>query len=229
MQEYDREQRYAICERQWEEGKSMDNKMYFHARIKSQDDDSREVEGWASTRDLDSMGDVVHPEGFLNLDEYMRNPVLTYQHNWEQPIGHVRSVSVKDDGLWVKAYIDSTEDRIWKKIKEGTLRAFSIGYEPVEEEIMGDGINHLVALNLLEIAVVTLPANTECLFSVAKSLEGGTDLRKRKAEKEKEKEEDLITLTPDEAGEVIAEVLRLHKRIEELEKYKDFALKQLKL
>jgi len=216
------------------------DKMRFHAQIKSVNDEKREIEGWASTKDIDSMGDIVHPEGFLNLDEYMTNPVLTYQHDWHNPIGHVKSVSVKDEGLWVTGYIDSTEEKVWQKIKEGTLRALSIGYEPVVEEIqeseMGEPVaNHIAALNLLEIAVVTLPANTECLFSVAKSLEGGTDLVDKAVARTSNTtgKDNTHTYTEEEEKEILTEILRLHDENnhlkKELKKYKDFALKQLKL
>lgn len=152
----------------------------FHAMIKQADEDTRTIQGWASTSGIDKVGDIVHPEGLLNVDEYMKNPVLTYMHNWREPVGHVMALEIRDDGVWVTAYIDSTEEKLWRKIKEGTLRAFSIGYDVMQEDFT-EGINHLKQWELLEIAIVSIPANTECLFDLAKSLATGTDLVIRQA------------------------------------------------
>src|SRR5438132_418224 len=53
-----------------------------------------------------------------------------------------------------------------QQIQQGILRAFSIGFRQTEPMVRGnDGFMHIVALDLLECSVVSLPANSEALFS----------------------------------------------------------------
>jgi HK97 family phage prohead protease len=135
-----------------------------------------QIEGYASTRDLDRTGEIVEPGAFAeSLTEFMANPVLTYMHDWSNPIGKVIDARIDEVGLFIRAEISKTAEKVWKLIREGILRAFSIGYEVVEEKVV-DGANHILRLRLYEVAVVSIPANRRALFSVAKGLEQGTDL-----------------------------------------------------
>lgn len=155
----------------------------FHAEIlnhsKGKNDKGQDglfIEGYASTKDIDRTGEVVEPSAFADaLDEYMQNPVLTYMHDWSNPIGKVVEAKIDDNGLWVKAFISSAAGRVIQLIQEGILKALSIGYEVLDEKVV-EGINHLLKVKLYEIAVVSIPANQRALFSVAKALERGTDL-----------------------------------------------------
>jgi len=136
----------------------------------------RLIEGYASTRDIDRTGEVVEPGAFADsLKEFMTNPVLTYMHDWSNPIGKVLDARIDEVGLFIRAEISETALKVWKLIEEGILRAFSIGYEVVGEKVV-DGVNHILQLALFEVAVVSIPANRRALFSVSKGLEKGDDL-----------------------------------------------------
>lgn len=151
-------------------------KFRFHMKLAESDRSRRQIEGYASTRDLDRTGEVVEPGAFADsLKDFMNNPVLTYMHDWSNPIGKVMDARIDEVGLFIRAEISETAEKVWKLIEEGILRAFSIGYEVVEEKVI-NGLNHIVKLRLYEVAVVSIPANRRALFSVRKALEAGDDL-----------------------------------------------------
>jgi HK97 family phage prohead protease len=148
----------------------------FHMKLVESDKSRRQIEGYASTRDIDRTGEIVEPGAFADsLEDFMPNPVLTYMHDWSNPIGKVTDVRIDDVGLFIRAEISETAQKVWKLIEEGILRAFSIGYEVVEEKVFA-GVNHILKLRLYEVAVVSIPANRRALFSVSKALETGNDL-----------------------------------------------------
>ncbi len=151
-------------------------KFRFHMKFVESDNGRRMIEGYASTRDLDRTGDVVQPGAFAeSLKDYLSNPVVTYMHDWSNPIGKVIDARIDELGLFIRAEISETADTVWKLIEEGILRALSIGYEVVDEKLI-DGVNQILRLRLYEVAIVSIPANRRALFSVSKALEVGDDL-----------------------------------------------------
>jgi len=154
----------------------------FHAEIKAHskgkdgESDGLFIEGYASTSDLDRQGEVVEPGAFADsLKEYMDNPVMTFMHNWADPIGRAVEARIDEKGLWIRGFISSAAGKVIKLIEDGVLRALSIGYEVVDEAEKS-GVYIISKLKLFEIAVVSIPANQRALFSIAKGLERGTDL-----------------------------------------------------
>jgi uncharacterized protein len=133
------------------------------------------IEGWANTVDKDRVGDVVLPSAFADtMKEYMDNPVLLFQHNWDNVVGNVAEFKIIDDeneqvnGLWIKAKISNAKDveDVRTKIKEGILKTFSIGYNEVDADFDKETNTNLVTkVELLEISVVTIPANPFAKFS----------------------------------------------------------------
>ena len=142
------------------------------------------IEGFANTADKDRVGDVVLPSAFSKtMDEYMDNPVLLYQHDWDKVIGHVVDYKIVDDdnatkrGLWVKAVISSAKDvdDVRTKIREGSLKTFSIGYNELDADYDNDSDTNIVKeLELLEISVVTIPANPFSKFEAGVEEEKGS-------------------------------------------------------
>jgi len=133
------------------------------------------IEGFANTSDLDRVGDVVLPSAFSkSLEEYMSNPVLLFQHEWDDIVGSVLEAKVMDDeagksgGLWIKAQISNAPDTdsVRVKIREGSLRTFSIGYNEIDASYDKERDVYIVKeLELLEISVVTIPANPNAKFT----------------------------------------------------------------
>ena len=149
-----------------------------------------EIEWYASTKDKDRGHDIVDPQAFKNaLDLYMTNPIVLLQHNMEKPIGVVTEAKIYDNGLYVKARITQDVDWVISAIKNGVLRAFSIGYKILDSEFLeeqtSDGrdyANIIKDLSLFEISVVSVPMNA---YSLMKSMQDCFEL-KEVAEEEKE-------------------------------------------
>jgi len=154
---------------------------HFHADIKkkSEQDGHLIIEGWASTKAVDRADEVVEPEAFTNgIAAYLDNPILRYQHE-PGAIGKTLSATIDPlGGFWIKAMLSKAKDveDIVTKIKEGILKAFSIGFRPIGEPEIVDGISHWKALELYEVSIVDIPCNRECLFSVAKGVQYGNDI-----------------------------------------------------
>lgn len=159
--------------------KKQDQKQ-FHMEIKAQDSGKRQIKGFASTRFVDRMDEIVSPGALAgSMDIYMKSPVVLRDHDRSLVIGKTIDYQVVADGLFVTIEImKGTEDadEAWAQIEFGALNAFSIGFIPKNIDLSGEYpvINDL---ELLEISVVSIPANRESLFSIAKAFELGTDMR----------------------------------------------------
>lgn len=127
------------------------------------------IEGYANTSSKDRVGDVVMPKAFeKTLAVYMANPVLLANHDWNDPCGVVLNAEITDKGLWIKARISNTREDIKTLIREGCLRTFSIGYNEIDCDYdESTKTKYIKELELLEISVVTVPANTEAMFTTA--------------------------------------------------------------
>lgn len=167
----------------------------FHAQLevkqdqtdKANDSDGLFIEGFASTSDIDRVSDIVDPSAFKKtLSTFMKNPVVMLNHGGgmfggREAIGKIVESEIKPKGLWVKALISSapSEESLRVKIREKIYSAFSFGFKILNSEMIkkaGQEIRKITDLELLEVSVVSIPANRHALFSVAKAFEFGTDL-----------------------------------------------------
>lgn len=168
----------------------MKNKaFYFQIQVKDvtteQNSTSVFIEGFASTPDVDRYQDIVQPTAFKDaLEMYMKNPVMLFQHDPNRPIGNVLSATVTEKGLQIRAEIKDEETA--KMVQDGRMRAMSIGYIPLQSTLQHeDGsafnaekdsvwdsslIRVIEKLDLVEISIVSTPANGNALFTVAKSV-----------------------------------------------------------
>ena len=138
------------------------------------DDNSVMISGYASTQDVDRHGDVVPASVWKKgLENYLKNPIILAFHDHTQPVGKMVEHKIeKDQGLWIKAKISSASEKVYKLIKDGILSAFSIGFRVKDAEY--DAATKLFVvkeLELHEISVVSVPANQNTLFSLAKAFE----------------------------------------------------------
>lgn len=150
-----------------------------HGRIMSNDDwtiktvssDDRIIEGFASTADVDRVDDIVVPDAFKRtMKTFMKAPTLLYNHKLDNAIGVVEAYKITDKGLWIRARIGKgyePADTIWKMIEQGIVRTFSIGFSIKDEEWNKEGKRIIKDIDLHEISVVSVPANTEALFEVS--------------------------------------------------------------
>ncbi len=138
-----------------------------------------EIEGYASTKDKDRGKDVVEPTAFKSaIAGYMENPIVLLQHNQDKPIGVVKEATIDDKGLYIKANITEDTDGVFSKLKNGVMRAFSIGYRIKDYEIVeekdsqGFTVDYhqtIKDLELYEISLVSIPMNP---YALSKSIDG---------------------------------------------------------
>ncbi len=157
-----------------------------HAELKTikSDSDDLFIEGFASTKDIDRVDDIVEPTAFKKtLKAFMENPVLMFNHGMgikgRDVVGKIVESEIREKGLWVKAFISETEQELRTKIKEGLFKAFSFGFKILKSDMIkqaGKDIRKIAEVELLEVSVVSIPANRRALFSVSKAFEFGTDL-----------------------------------------------------
>lgn len=173
--------------------------------IEMKADGTLSIRGMASTKDLDRYNDIVEPKAFEGtLETYMKNPIMLLQHDWEKPIGRFDEATINSDGLEVLGNVLYDEDNCIKKIQDGILGAFSIGYIPKKYEIRdGDGkllateagyeewvswedvwldstaVRTIKELDLIEISIVSTPANPNAVFSMQKSIKSFFDGEKK--------------------------------------------------
>ena len=124
-----------------------------------------------STPAEDRVGDVVEPKGVV-LGPHV--PVL-WAHDQRTPaVGVVRRVEARDNGVLAELQLD-LEDllgrEIHRKLRLGILRAFSIGFRPIEYERTNQGYRY-TKWELLEVSVVNVPANPEATALAVRELKG---------------------------------------------------------
>ncbi len=106
------------------------------------------------------------------LDNYRRNPVVLYGHDWSAPpIGRAVQIEVRDQRLIAEVEFDTEDEdsaRIAGKVERGFLNAVSVGFRPgrvidrsqLPEEDPRHGEHGAVLFDneLLELSVVAVPA-----------------------------------------------------------------------
>lgn len=131
------------------------------------------IDGYANTTTVDRMGDVIAPEAWTGkgLDNYKKNPIILAFHNYAMPIGRATDLSTSDSGLHISATISKAAGSIYDLIKEGVVSTFSVGFM-VKDATYDSNTDIFVIkdLELLEISVVSVPANADSTFSVRKQL-----------------------------------------------------------
>ncbi|WP_343232560.1 phage major capsid protein [Microvirga antarctica] len=134
------------------------------------------IEGIATTPSADRMGDVVEPMGA----RFALPMPLLWQHNHDEPVGHVEFAKPPPKGIPFKARIaiidepGKLKDRVdeaWQSVRARLVRAVSIGFSPLKYEIMKDGGYCFTEWEWLELSLVTIPANAEATIQTIKSID----------------------------------------------------------
>jgi len=135
------------------------------------------IEGYASTMDTDRVGDVIPPQVWKRgMDNYLKNPIILAFHDHEDPIGRMVEHKVDSKGLWIKARISAAAE-YFGLIKDGVLTAFSVGFRVKDAAYdAASEIFTVKELELIEISVVSVPANQNTLFSLSKAFDDADDI-----------------------------------------------------
>ncbi len=153
----------------------IDEKKMFvlNATIKkiSEDADYITIRGMASTKDTDRVGDIMDPDCWTKggLDNYMNNPIILFNHDYNRPIGRGTDVKVTKNGLELTAKISKADRYISKLIQDGVLSTFSVGFKVREADHMKEtGGLRIKDAELYEVSVVSIPANQAATFEIVK-------------------------------------------------------------
>ena len=127
----------------------------------------------ASSATPDRYGDIIDQKGWI-LKNYKKNPVVLLNHDSNQlPIGK-GNVYIRNDQLTIDVEFDSEDPRakeVERKAKKGFMNAVSVGFRPLESKSRSElptdhkyygqrGMYYSKA-ELLEVSIVTIPANGE--------------------------------------------------------------------
>jgi HK97 family phage prohead protease len=143
--------------------------------FKVADKKDRIIEGFFSTTDLDRGGEVSLTSAFeKTMPEYMKNPIVTFMHDFHKVMGKVLDYKiVPEKGVWVKAQLAKNvkwiDEEVWPLVEQGMIKSFSYGYATKDEEegeLDGQKANFLKEVELYEVAIVTLPMNSNAIFNV---------------------------------------------------------------
>ncbi len=132
--------------------------------------ETREADFICSTAAIDSYDESVAQT--WDLRRYQANPIVLFAHqSRELPIGKATNIRVEDGQLkatisFASAAANPMAECCWQSVKEGTLRAVSVGFNPKTvraEKRDGREIYVLDDNELFEMSVTPIPANPECL------------------------------------------------------------------
>lgn len=132
----------------------------------------------ASTDSADRYGDIVDQKSWL-LDSFKSNSVILLNHRQDMlPIGRATKIDVIDNNLEIEIEFDMGDElgaEVARKVQQGFLSAVSVGFTPkksiLRSELPTDhaayiksgGGMYFQENELLEVSVVTIPANAQAV------------------------------------------------------------------
>lgn len=170
--------------------------------VRGVEDEKRSLDVIASTTAIDSYGEIVVQD--WDLKRYLNNPVVLFGHSaWDMPIGHASNVRVENNQLLATLHLvdekaNPMAERVWQGVKQGSLRAVSVGFRtkgnPSTAEVNGKPVLMLTGNELVEISIVAIPANPEAIALQAKAFQDIRALAERGASTETPNMSILVTL-----------------------------------
>lgn len=153
----------------------MNKKLFknFDFQPNSINEKERSVVIYASTKDVDRMGDVIQPTAFDIKKINEKGLPILFNHNPNFPIGKSLWGKINDVGLMLKVYIsDKTQvaKDVWNLVKEGIISGASVGFIPTEWKEIKDGYEFL-KVDLFETSFTPIPANPGAVTLMMKKVE----------------------------------------------------------
>jgi HK97 family phage prohead protease len=119
------------------------------------------ISGYASVFNIvDSQNDIVQKGAFE--DTQPENIKLLWQHNTLKPIGIIKSLYEDDYGLKIEAEINNRillGKETTELVRQKAIDGLSIGFCAKDFEYDNQGVRLLKKVDLMEISIVTFPAN----------------------------------------------------------------------
>lgn len=148
--------------------------LQFNAELKAVDGDTGEFEGYGSVFGVvDSYNEVVDKGAFTeSLSKSM--PALLWQHDARQPIGIYPFMQEDERGLKLRGKLNLEVQQgkeAYSLLKMGALNGLSIGFMTLEDRYdHTTKIRHLEKVKLMEVSLVTFPANEAATVDRVKSV-----------------------------------------------------------
>lgn len=138
---------------------------------------------------VDSFGEIVVPGAFAgSLRQHAAEgsrPLMLWAHRADAPIGRWERVSEDERGLVVEGLLNLRTEagrEAHAHLQAGDLNGLSVGFKPIKTTTRADGVIELRAADLVEVSVVTLPANPGArITSVRSQAEPPASLRELEA------------------------------------------------
>ena len=188
---------------------------------------SRTFQFVISTETIDRHGTIIKSDGW-SLENFNANPIVAFMHNtsndwWsgtsldpDDLLGPGRAW-VEDGKLMGEVTFEDKEtnpkaDKIMRKVLNGTLKATSVGFRPIdghwgEERNNEDPDTYYYDRSeLLEFSIVAIPSNPDALMRSYES-----ELKKMLPKKPSEKKEDKVKIVDSMAGRVMEHKLFINK------------------
>lgn len=155
------------------------NRAYSLLEVKSVDSEKRVITGIATTPEPDRMGDIVVPTGVT----YAASIPLLLHHDKERPVGRVSFKTPTSKGINFEASLPfiaeagALKDRVdeaWSSVKAGLITGVSIGFRVLDdaiEQIKATGGLKFLKTEVMELSLVTIPANASATILTVKSLD----------------------------------------------------------
>jgi HK97 family phage prohead protease len=150
----------------------------------------RVVRFCASDDTVDRMDEVILPEGW-DLTDWVRNPVVMQFHDYSMwPLGKGTAAGIVDDALMLDVEfdppeIDESADMIYRKVKHGTVKTGSVGFEPLQWVTPGSKGDNLdlwtkypkarkiyLRQSLIEFTICPIPANPNAVAAAMAKMYG---------------------------------------------------------
>ena len=157
----------------------MNNRAFSLLEVKSLDEDQRILTGFASTPEVDRVGDIIDPMGAY----YEREIPLLWQHKHDSPVGIAELGRPTKKGIPFRAVIAKIQedgplkqlvDLAWQAVKARLVRGTSIGFNG-EYQILPTGGKKYVKSEIYELSLVTIPCNALATIQTIKALSGYRD------------------------------------------------------
>ena len=137
----------------------------------------------ASTPNSDRYDDVIDQNSWI-LEGYKNNPVILLNHRQDMlPIGRATKIGVVNGQLEIDVEFDMEDElgaNVARKVDQGFLKAVSVGFQPKKGQMRSELPEEHKAFGksgmfysdneLLEVSVVTIPANSEAIAKSASPL-----------------------------------------------------------
>lgn len=132
--------------------------------LKAKDSSFVKIKGYASVLNIeDKQGDIIKEGAYkVNKNKKIEEIPILWQHDANQPIGYLTKAKEDNIGLYIEGIITNKTQKgqeVINLLEQRIIHKLSIGFELINQEQNQDFKNEITELSLIEISLVTFPAN----------------------------------------------------------------------